>query len=121
MSEQLTPWELFKKGEKDAIKNGIVNPRMEEQLKEEDEAVKAEDKNAPRPARPWDLLNKNIGRVTEEVAAERLAICKNCPSLRKKINQCKECGCFMVEKVKLPNAFCPLGKWQVAEAAPIEI
>lgn len=114
MSEQLTPWELFKKGEQDAIKNGIVNPRMEEQLKAEGEI-------APRPARPWDLLNKNIGRVTEEVAAERLAICKNCPSLRKKINQCKECGCFMVEKVKLPNAFCPLGKWQVAEAAQIEI
>jgi len=115
MSEQqLTPWELFKRGEADAITKAQVYPPAVEPI-EDTEQQKA------RAARPWDLLNKNIGRVTEEVAAERLAICKNCPSLRKKINQCKECGCFMIEKVKLPNAYCPLGKWQVAEAAPIEI
>lgn len=115
MSEQQpTAWELYKQGEQDAINKAIVNPVIHNIPVESADAQ-------PRPARPWDLLNKNIGRVTEEVAAERLAICKNCPALRKKINQCKECGCFMIEKVKLPNAYCPLGKWQVAEAAPSEI
>jgi hypothetical protein len=64
-----------------------------------------------RPARPWDLFNKNIGRVQTEVAAERFEICKACPEYIKTTHQCKECGCIMNAKVKLPNAFCPLGKW----------
>jgi hypothetical protein len=67
-----------------------------------------------RPARPWDLLNKNIGRVETVVAAERFAICKSCPELLPTGN-CRECGCFMSLKVKLPNAFCPLHKWEKVE------
>jgi len=64
-----------------------------------------------RSAKPWDLLNPEIGRATEELAAERLAICEACPKLRKLTKQCKECNCIMPAKVKLPNASCPLGKW----------
>lgn len=64
-----------------------------------------------RPARPWDLFNKNLGRVQTEVAQERLDICKGCEHLIKATTTCKECGCFMAAKVKLPNAFCPIGKW----------
>ena len=64
-----------------------------------------------RPARPWDLFNKNLGRVEEEVAAERFALCQACPAYIKMTHQCKECGCIMNAKVKLPNASCPLGKW----------
>jgi hypothetical protein len=63
-----------------------------------------------RPARPWDLFNKNLGRVTDTIAAERLAICKTCPELET-LDRCKQCGCFMQSKTKLPNANCPLGKW----------
>ena len=63
-----------------------------------------------RPARPWDLFNKKLGRVQETIAAERLAICKACPKLLM-TGQCSECGCFMAAKVKLPNAECPLHKW----------
>lgn len=70
----------------------------------------SEEKN--RPARPWDLFNKNIGRVETEVAKERLAICLQCPELIKLTKQCKKCGCLMEAKTKLPNAYCPLGKWQ---------
>lgn len=70
----------------------------------------SEEKN--RPARPWDLFNKNIGRVETEVAKERLAICLQCPELIKLTKQCKKCGCLMEAKTKLPNASCPLGKWQ---------
>ena len=64
-----------------------------------------------RPARPWDLFNKNIGRVQNEVAEARFEICKACPKYLKLTHQCVECGCVMNAKVKLPNASCPLGKW----------
>jgi hypothetical protein len=64
-----------------------------------------------RPARPWDLFNKKIGRVDQSIADERLEICLGCPQLIKLTAQCKECGCIMSAKTKLPNASCPLGKW----------
>lgn len=63
-----------------------------------------------RPARPWDLWNKNIGRVETVIAQERLAICKACPFYTK-AGTCSECGCLMFQKVKLPNAECPQHKW----------
>jgi len=64
-----------------------------------------------KPSRPWDLLNKKIGRVSSETQLERLEICKNCPYFIKLTSQCKKCGCFMKEKTKLPNSECPIGKW----------
>lgn len=64
-----------------------------------------------RPARPWDLFNKNLGRVEATIAKERMEICKGCEHLIKLTHQCKECGCMMDAKTKLPNAFCPIGKW----------
>ena len=68
-----------------------------------------------KQARPWDLFNKNIGRVTTDVADERLKICHVCPELIQVTSQCKKCGCFMNAKAKLPNASCPLGKWDAVE------
>jgi hypothetical protein len=65
-----------------------------------------------RPATPFDLFNKAIGRVETVVAAERLDICKTCDRYISLTHQCKECGCIMNAKTKLPNASCPLGKWQ---------
>lgn len=64
-----------------------------------------------KKARPWDLFNKNIGRVDEELAKSRLAICHECPHLIKVTKQCKKCGCLMDLKTKLPHAECPIGKW----------
>lgn len=68
-----------------------------------------------RAARPWDLFNKNIGRVENELAAERLDICKGCDRFIKSTSQCKECGCIMKLKTKLPNASCPLHKWEAVQ------
>ena len=70
-----------------------------------------------RPARPWDLFNKNLGRVESEVAEERMAICRTCPQLIQALSQCKECGCVMTAKTKLPNASCPLGKWGIVKVS----
>ena len=64
-----------------------------------------------RPARPWDLFNQKIGRVSIEIAKDRMAICEACPELIKATKQCKKCGCLMHLKTKLPNASCPIGKW----------
>lgn len=73
----------------------------------------SEDKKYPdRPARPWDLWNKKIGRVTKLIQEERMETCKICPEFIKLTTQCKKCGCIMNEKTKLPNAECPLGKWK---------
>lgn len=63
-----------------------------------------------RPARPWDLFNKNLGRLTGKEADERYAICAQCPKLLS-TGICQECGCFMKAKTALPNAECPLGHW----------
>jgi len=61
--------------------------------------------------RPWDLLNPNVERATDDLANSRLKICEECDSLIKLTKQCKECGCIMTLKVKLKEAKCPLGKW----------
>jgi hypothetical protein len=64
-----------------------------------------------RPARPWDLFNPNIEKVSDDVSDSRMSICKQCPELIKTTSQCKKCGCIMNLKTKLPNASCPLNKW----------
>jgi hypothetical protein len=61
-------------------------------------------------ARPWHLLNKDkYPRSDESIEEKRFCICEGCPSLISGV--CKECGCFMKQKVKLELAYCPLGKW----------
>lgn len=64
-----------------------------------------------RTARPWDLFNPNIERVSKEVSEKRLQICLGCEHLLKATKQCKKCGCFMTAKTKLPHSECPIGKW----------
>lgn len=64
-------------------------------------------------SRPWDLLDPNVSRATDEVVQKRLETCLSCDRLLPITKQCKECGCFMTAKTKLQNATCPLGKWQV--------
>jgi hypothetical protein len=61
--------------------------------------------------RPWDLLNPNVEKASEEVAAARFSACIGCEHLIKATNQCKKCGCFMHLKTKLAAAECPVGKW----------
>ena len=61
--------------------------------------------------RPWDLLNPNQPRSGEELAAQRLEICKGCEFFRKGNQTCKKCGCFMKLKTTLEKAKCPIDKW----------
>jgi hypothetical protein len=61
--------------------------------------------------RPWDMLNPNVERASEEVAEARMDTCNKCPELISLTKQCKQCGCVMPAKTKLLKATCPLGKW----------
>ncbi len=53
-----------------------------------------------------DTWNKN-----EERAMERALHCRDCDRLIRATWTCKECGCFMKVKTRVPSAECPLGKW----------
>jgi hypothetical protein len=65
--------------------------------------------NDDNSVKPWNLIDGSP-RSLEEVAKERLDICSSCEFFFK--NQiCKKCGCFMLLKVKLDKAKCPVGKW----------
>lgn len=64
-----------------------------------------------KKARPWDILNKNIQKVSEEISESRMKICKECTFFIKATGMCKKCGCFMELKTKLPHAECPKNKW----------
>jgi hypothetical protein len=60
---------------------------------------------------PWDLVNPNQPKSSDELIATRLEIFKSCNWFRHSTQQCKKCGCFMKLKTRLVNANCPLGKW----------
>jgi hypothetical protein len=72
-----------------------------------------------RPARPWDLLNKNIERVTEDLKESRMSICRDCKYFVSLTQQCTQCGCIMPAKTTLPHAECPKGKWGKVEIGDI--
>lgn len=61
--------------------------------------------------KPWDLLNPNKPRSSEELREYRFQICQTCEFFRKTNQTCKKCGCFMKLKTTLGQASCPVGKW----------
>lgn len=61
--------------------------------------------------RPWDFINPNTLKASEQKQESRMDICRSCPELINLTKQCKQCGCVMPAKVKLEEAKCPLGKW----------
>jgi len=65
-----------------------------------------------KPARPWDVFNKNLTNIPEYIPAARMGICQECPQFIKLTKQCKLCGCIMPLKTTLAHAECPAGKWQ---------
>ena len=67
--------------------------------------------NEEKDVRPWDLLNPNKPRSSEELAAYRLEICKGCEFFRPVAQTCRKCGCFMQLKTTLEEAKCPIGNW----------
>lgn len=60
---------------------------------------------------PVDFIKKDTEFSSVQEQEFRYSICQSCDRLTKTTKQCRECGCFMKIKVKLADAFCPLGKW----------
>lgn len=50
-------------------------------------------------------------RALNEMAEERLAICRTCARFDPVLVRCRKCGCFMHGKTRFPNAKCPVGLW----------
>jgi len=84
---------------------------QDKELIEEFKKRSIESQNKVRDTKPWDLLNNDAPKATEEEAQRRYKICTECPELLKVTKQCKMCGCFMKLKVKLEESRCPIGKW----------
>ena len=63
----------------------------------------------------FDIVKEFVGKgtllVPEEVRQARIDICNDCNRLDKERLVCKECGCFLVNKVKFTAAHCPLDYW----------
>ena len=58
-----------------------------------------------------DLFDPRQPRSEEELKADRLAICAECPFFIKRSKRCSKCGCYMKLKTSLEQAKCPVGKW----------
>lgn len=64
-----------------------------------------------------DVINGHLKELLQqntEMYESRIAICKECDKyeLDKIIGaRCKECGCRLRAKTRIPEATCPLGKW----------
>lgn len=64
-----------------------------------------------------------VDKSSDDIAAERLAVCKGCEHLTRAVkglpesadvglmDRCNECGCFVRAKVLIGSEQCPLGKW----------
>ena len=65
-----------------------------------------------KDVKPWDMLNPNEPRSSEELAEYRLKICQTCEFFKPLSQRCSKCGCFMKLKTQLSNAYCPMGKWE---------
>ena len=48
---------------------------------------------------------------SDELKEERMNICKKCEYYSARQIRCKQCGCWLVQKVKFTSSTCPIEKW----------
>ena len=49
--------------------------------------------------------------ASENKQKKRLDLCHECEYYSISDNRCKQCGCWLVYKVKFNTSICPIGKW----------
>lgn len=59
----------------------------------------------------YSTSTEHMNENQKLTAQQRFAMCQACPRFFKPTGQCKECGCFMRVKTRMPEQVCPLGKW----------
>lgn len=62
---------------------------------------------SPKKSGPARLMQM----ASADVARQRLDKCRFCEHIRRPIDQCKLCGCFMQIKARIDSASCPEGRW----------
>lgn len=60
---------------------------------------------------PLDLLNPANYGVPENIQNDRLKFCQDCKFFKDLTKRCSICNCVMPLKVKLKDAWCPVGYW----------
>lgn len=58
-----------------------------------------------------DLLAGRLELSEDELAAERIKVCEQCPQFQRALRKCSLCGCMVDLKVKVLRAECPAEKW----------
>jgi len=49
--------------------------------------------------------------ASDELKEERMSICKKCEYYSARQVRCKQCGCWLVQKVKFTSSTCPIERW----------
>ena len=57
-------------------------------------------------------IKSGFKHVSHSEYEDRISICKACPFLHYKKNQCTDCGCFIHLKARLKVEDCPQGYWR---------
>jgi len=72
----------------------------------------------------FDLIKKSMKgdalMVSDQIAEERLEICKSCEYYDPEQLRCKHCGCFLEHKVRWALDSCPIEKWSQTDKDWIE-
>jgi hypothetical protein len=58
-----------------------------------------------------DAVKGNDVFVEDNLEKTRIEICNSCKRFDAESRRCKECGCFMDQKVSYSAAKCPLNYW----------
>lgn len=58
-----------------------------------------------------DVVKGNDIFVENNLEEYRIGICNTCESFDIQSRRCRECGCFMDQKVSYTVSKCPLNKW----------
>lgn len=56
-------------------------------------------------------IKNGMTNASDEVQAERLRICSECPHAVENKSRCGKCGCFLQTKAKWASSSCPIGMW----------
>ena len=57
----------------------------------------------------WVANGFRIAR--QDTQESRRTVCNGCDRREQQYDRCKECGCFISLKIRLPKERCPLSKW----------
>ena len=49
--------------------------------------------------------------VSSTIQNDRMNVCRGCEYYSKSNNRCRQCGCWLIHKVKFKTSTCPIAKW----------